>query len=367
VFFWGTPSKFAKIRAWVLIIFSSIFLFTIAPYATLGVMLLCAFLVGLSKILVLEKFNGSKVFYSFIFLLIVFFSLVRFLEGDLGLFLTLGLTFTLLRAIVLLYYVRKKKVVLTWTNTFLYLLFFPTYSAGPIAKRATITMETISANIRFAPIVFTQGVLRLMFGFFKVIYLSSLITPSIEQMSKEVYNVDYTNGSLYVLGFCLLKFLNVYINFSGYSDIAIGSGRMLGFKIMENFNSPFLATNIIDFWQRWHMSLGFWIRTYLYMPLIRNFGKIYMSIFVAFLLVGLWHNYTINYFIWGIGHGAALAITQFVKRKGYLDWMEKSVSILQLIFKNLSRVFILTYVSILSVFANSSSFENGLIFMKNLF
>ena len=362
-FFWGTPPTYSKLRAGVLIFFSTIFLFSIAPYSIIGVIGITFYLVALSYMWNASVGSSFILYLSYITLIIAF-SLVRLYSGTLGLLMTLGLTFSLLRAVVLIFQSHKKKQPLGVIDSLLYMLFFPTYSIGPIERIGTVSIKSLKTNAAFIPENFIYGIIRLILGIFKVTYVSGLISPWIEQMEKLVFLPNYNEGVVYILLYSLIKLLFVYINFSGFSDVAIGSGRMFGIKIMENFNSPFLATNIIDFWQRWHMSLGVWIRNHLYMPLIRNTGKIYRSIFIAFIAVGLWHDYTINYLVWGVGHGAALALTQRYKRS------RKTKSIGNIFIVKLSNIItcILTiiYVAILSTFANCGSLEKGLIYLSNL-
>lgn len=364
--FWVVPPHLYRIRAWVLILFSMLFLSSIAPYAVVYIMVVTLLLVGISRII---KFLPKNLFvlFSLIALLVIPLSLVRFYNGfGLGVLLTLGLTFSLLRAIVLVFLIHKKRKPLKITDSLLYMLFFPTYSIGPIEKQSTLTLKTLKNNAHFIPRQFISGLFRLILGFFKVMYLSDLIAPWIKVMEKGVFSTSYEHGVFYILCFSLLKLLVVYINFSGFSDIAIGAGRMFGIRIMENFNSPFLAKNIIDFWQRWHMSLGLWIKNYLYMPLIRNYGRIYSSIFAAFVIIGLWHDYTVNYFVWGIGHGVALALTQLYKRK-QTSFNFFRFKIWRFLSDNVARVLTIIYVSILSTFANADGWENGVIYIKNIF
>lgn len=103
------------------------------------------------------------------------------------------------------------------------------------------------------------------------------------------------------------NFFALYLDFTGYTDVAIGCGLLFGVKLPENFNWPLRATSIQEFWRRWHLSLGAFIGAYLFKPLVRKTGKPMLAIFTAFVFVGLWHKVSIPYLIWGVGHGAALA------------------------------------------------------------
>lgn len=371
-FFWIIPPKLIKLRCWLLILFSIVFLFSIAPYVVVGIILLTLLIIASSYVKEQTKKQPSFLCFLLI-LLIVVFSITRIYSKSSETLVTLGLTFSLLRAIALIFKVVKSNTHLNLTDTFLYMLFFPTYSTGPIERPNKLCVENFKNNASFNLNNFLIGVIRLVTGIFKITFIVGLIIPWINSLHDFAYTTNHLNQNLKVLLFSILKILLVYVNFSGISDIAIGTGRMFGIKIMENFNSPFLATNILEFWQRWHMSLGDWIKTHLYMPLIRNSGKIYLSIFIAFALVGLWHDYTMNYLVWGIGHGVALALTQWYKRNAKFNKNYNSKNknspfklILNKSFALVSCILTIVYVSVLSTFANSPSFEDALTYFNNL-
>ena len=115
--------------------------------------------------------------------------------------------------------------------------------------------------------------------------------------------------------------LQIYFDFSGYSDMAIGLGRILGFRLLENFNHPYLATSFTDFWRRWHISLSTWIKEYLYIPLGGNRvskARSYANLCLCFLLSGLWHGASWNFVLWGCAHGVALV----ADRAFWLEWQK---------------------------------------------
>ena len=107
----------------------------------------------------------------------------------------------------------------------------------------------------------------------------------------------------------------IYFDFSGYSDMAIGLGRMLGFELRENFNSPYISRNFMEFWRRWHISLSTWMREYLYIPLGGNRvsrGKTYVNLWIVFMLSGLWHGASWNFVVWGFYHGLFMCLTRMI-------------------------------------------------------
>jgi alginate O-acetyltransferase complex protein AlgI len=106
----------------------------------------------------------------------------------------------------------------------------------------------------------------------------------------------------------LSSWLNLYFQFSGYSDVAIGFSLIMGFRIIENFDNPFLSQNIREFWQRWHISLTSWCREYVYMPLAALTRKPFFALLAAMVLIGLWHGFSIRYVLWGVYHGLGIAV-----------------------------------------------------------
>ena len=109
-----------------------------------------------------------------------------------------------------------------------------------------------------------------------------------------------------VWGFLALTYLYAYLDFSAYTDIAIGASRLFGIKIMENFNFPILAINISDFWKRWHMTLAGWCQTYIYMPVMARTRTPYAAVFATFTMMGLWHGATAGWLLWGLYHATGV-------------------------------------------------------------
>ena len=128
----------------------------------------------------------------------------------------------------------------------------------------------------------------------------------------------------------ILFTLQIYLDFSGYSDMAIGIGRMFGFRIPENFNFPYASTSISEFWRRWHITLGAWFREYLYIPLGGSRkGNVYLNLFIVFLVTGIWHGSSLVFILWGICHGLCVMMERFLVQKG---WYEKIPKILRWLY-----------------------------------
>lgn len=189
----------------------------------------------------------------------------------------------------------------------LFSIFFPSLVAGPI-KRYTQFLPALEAGSRrLEAAALSDGLRRVAMGFVKKALIADNLTYYIEQAQGSYDSLDVIGRWIIVLSIAL----RILMDFSGYSDIAIGFARMLGVQLPENFNWPYLARNIQDFWQRWHISLSSWIRDYIYIPLGGNrLGPVRRIVngLIAFALCGLWHGPAWNFVVWGLYHGVGLAV-----------------------------------------------------------
>lgn len=160
------------------------------------------------------------------------------------------------------------------------------------------------------------------------------------------------------------SFLALYIDFTGYTEMAIGTALLFGVRLPENFRWPLRATSIQDFWQRWHLSLGRFISTYLFNAVVREVGRPGLAIFMSFTAVGLWHQLALPYLLWGVGHGAALAANMYL-RKRYLNRPMPTTAAWTL--SVLGCAFTMTYVSLLSAIANSEDIRAAFALLGDLF
>jgi alginate O-acetyltransferase complex protein AlgI len=185
-----------------------------------------------------------------------------------------------------------------------YLLLFPKIPVGPIARYSQLKKEI--AELRTDPIGMADGLRRFIRGLAKKV----LIADTLAKTVNPIFNLTSPIISPSLAWLVLIGFtLQLYFDFSGYSDMAIGLGRMLGLKFPENFNFPYLSKSIGDFWRRWHMSLSSWFRDFVFFPMERRrlpwFGQP-VNILAVFILTGLWHGLTRNFVLWGLLHGLAL-------------------------------------------------------------
>ncbi|MDR2702700.1 MAG: hypothetical protein LBB72_09740 [Spirochaetaceae bacterium] len=188
----------------------------------------------------------------------------------------------------------------------LFISFFPQLIAGPIVRYHDICEQIKKRNHSLD--MFAQGIERFIVGLAKKVLLANTLAEVVDGILKLPPN-DIPSG--YLILVVVAAQLQLYYDFSGYSDMAIGLGRMFGFKIMENFDYPLIATNSVDFWRRWHISLQTWFRDYLYIPLggsRKGPARQIINTLVVFTLVGLWHGASYNFVFFGFAVGLALIL-----------------------------------------------------------
>lgn len=268
-----------------------------------------------------------------------FFPLLEPQGGASGLVPILGLGFSALRAFLAVRDGLARGAPSPF-GTLLSLSFFPTFLAGPITSPTHFESARRSFDSREALV----GVCRIGWG----AGLFLVAGPLVEQ-----YGLSPTPDTLGAWRNVFVNFAALFFDFAGYSEVAIGSALLFGIKIPENFNMPFLARSMQEFWQRWHMSLSGLIGTYLAKPLTRTWGQRELAIFISFIIVGLWHRVSPNYLIWGAGHGAALVISLRIQRlapRGVLpEWLAA-------VFGWMATI---TTVAVLSAVANADGIDGA--------
>jgi len=196
-------------------------------------------------------------------------------------------------------------------NFLTYLTLFPQLVAGPIVRYSDIEKDLKERQVNFDK--FAMGIKRFIIGLSKKVLLANVLGEIIQKLIL----VDFVSSWLKPILFTL----QIYFDFSGYSDMAIGLGLMFGFKFLENFNYPLIASSITDFWRRWHISLSSWFRDYVYIPLggnkVSKF-KWLRNIMIVWFLTGFWHGASWNFIIWGLYFGIILIIEKLLLKK-YLE------------------------------------------------
>lgn len=206
----------------------------------------------------------------------------------------------------------------------LFVAFFPQLLAGPIV-RATDLLPQIYRRVRANLYEIESGLAQFALGAVKKVVISDQIAPNVDLIFSAPGNYDGFTLWQGALGYAV----QIYCDFSGYSDMAIGCARILGFHFPENFQMPYSAASITEFWQRWHISLSSWFRDYLYIPLGGNRqgpARTYVNLMVTMFLCGLWHGASWNFVLWGGLHGASLAIHRIWKNANPLGAIKNNLA-----------------------------------------
>ncbi|MCC7012039.1 MAG: MBOAT family protein [Planctomycetes bacterium] len=205
----------------------------------------------------------------------------------------------------------------------LYIALFPQLIAGPIVRYRDIARQLVERSTTLPG--FASGVRRFVVGLGKKMLIANVLA----EVAKKIFALEPGTldcGTAWLGALCYTA--QIYFDFSGYSDMAIGLGRMLGFEFLENFDYPYVARSVTEFWRRWHISLSSWFRDYLYIPLggnRRGTARTYLHLLVVFCLCGLWHGAAWNFVVWGLYHGAFLVLERAVRgeraaSRSWLGW-----------------------------------------------
>lgn len=210
-------------------------------------------------------------------------------------------------------YWRKISAADNFIEFLAFVSFFPQLVAGPIDRAQNFLVQFKQERI-FDLKDSVDGCRQILWGFFKKIFIADTLAVAVNNTYSNLYSVS---GNQLLIAAVLFAF-QLYCDFSGYSDIAIGTAKLFGFKLMGNFNYPYFSRSIPEFWRRWHISLSEWLRDYLYYPLVFMRKKktkiwIYISTFITFALVGLWHGAGWNYVVMGVVFGSYLVLDSIIR------------------------------------------------------
>ena len=333
-----------KAKNYILLLFSLIFYAWGEPIYI--IIMLLSILVTYIAGIVINKSKSKKIalFISILLLLssLLFFKYYNFLIDNINsifninivkskLSLPIGISFYTFQAISYLIDVYRNKTKVQ-NNIFylaLYISLFPQLIAGPIVRYETIENEIRERKHTLDNVV--NGIKRFIIGLSKKVIIANNMALIVDT----IFDSGSIPGTfiIYIAAICYT--LQIYYDFSGYSDMAIGLGKMFGFSFLENFNYPYIAKSITDFWRRWHISLSSWFRDYVYIPLggsrVKTI-KIIRNILIVWLLTGFWHGASWNFIIWGLYYGILLLIEKFVLK----NILEKIPNIL----KHLTTLFL---------------------------
>ena len=269
-------------------------------------------------------------------------------------YLPLGISFFSFHAVsyVVDVYRRTSEARRNPLEVILYFVFFPQLIAGPIVRYKDVAAQLGARAVTLAD--FAYGVRRFIVGLAKKVLIANTLGAAVDH----VFATQPGALSLPVAWFAIAAYtLQIYFDFSGYSDMAIGLARMFGFRFLENFDFPYVATSIQEFWRRWHISLSRWFRDYLYIPLGGNRvppWRVYANLVTVFFLCGLWHGAKWTFVVWGLLHGAFLVLERF-------RWMRRVTAT-----PVVRHVYVLAVVGFAWVFFRSDTFEYALGFLAAL-
>lgn len=197
----------------------------------------------------------------------------------------------------------------------LFVMFYPQLLAGPINRSPNLLHQFREVHT-FNYQRVTDGIKLMLWGYFKKVVIADRLAILVNQVFNNCY--DYSGFHLTIAA--VFFTFQIYCDFSGYSDIAIGTAQVMGFKLMENFKHPYFSTSIPEFWRRWHISLSTWFKDYLYIPLGGNKvkrGRHYFNLFTTFIISGLWHGASWTFIFWGMLHGCYMLLSLWTRNMRY--------------------------------------------------
>lgn len=235
----------------------------------------------------------------------------------------------------------------------LYVMMFPQLIAGPIVRYKDVNDEINERVITSSDV--EAGIKRFILGFFKKVFIAN----AMGSMADAIFSLTGDINTIYAWLGAICYTLQIYYDFSAYSDMAIGIGRILGFHFLENFNLPYKSQNIQEFWRRWHISLSSWFRDYVYIPLggnRRGTARTYFNLTIVFFLTGFWHGAAWQFIIWGIYHGF-FSILERLGLKKVLDRMPRFIR----------HIYTMLIVIVGWVFFRANNLSLAVSYLKNMF
>ena len=323
LFYFLSPKKY---KNYVLLIFSIIFYLFGGPKYL--ILLFTVVLIDYIGAILIEKTDKRKLFLCitlcFNIGILIFFKYTGFFLNNINnifnlninvpkIVLPIGISFYTFQAMSYVIDVYRKKVKLqkNFFTLLLYVSLFPQLVAGPIVRYETIEKELKTRKTTFED--FCYGIRRFILGFAKKMIIANqmgALADTIFGSTSLTFPIAFLGGLAYMF--------QIYFDFSAYSDMAIGMGRMFGFKFLENFNFPYISKSITEFWRRWHISLSSWFKDYVYIPLGGNRKGIkrqIINMFIVWTLTGFWHGAEWNFIIWGIYYFIFLVLEKYVLKK----------------------------------------------------
>ncbi|MGN0352024.1 MAG: MBOAT family O-acyltransferase [Roseburia sp.] len=273
--------------------------------------------------------------------------------------LPVGISFYTFQAMSYLIDVYRKELAVrkNFVHYALYISFFPQLVAGPIVK-AKEFLPQLEEIRKISLKRLEAGIQIFLFGLFKKVVIADNLSVFVD----DVYRVPGAYSTISVWLAVISYSIQIYCDFSGYSDMAVGCATCMGYDLPRNFNLPYLSKNVSEFWKRWHISLSTWLQQYLYIPLGGNRKgqlKMYRNLFLTMVLGGLWHGASWTFVVWGALHGLALCI-----HKAFRKWKPKQSE--NVVTGVMSIAVTFTFVSVCWIFFRATDFANALEVLKHL-
>lgn len=316
--------------------------------------IICTYIFGL----LIDKYKKHSKLFLTLFIcisvgLLIYFKYINFIIKNINLWLNnkldfihvalpIGISFYTFQMIsyIVDVYRGQAKVQKSILKLAMYVSLFPQLIAGPIVRYKAIEAQLEKREYTMEK--FALGVRRFIIGLGKKVLIANVLGELIN-----VFQASNDTSVLFYWLYAISVMLQIYFDFSGYSDMAIGLGKMFGFEFLENFNYPYIATSITDFWRRWHISLSSWFRDYIYIPLGGNRvskAKWIRNLMIVWMLTGLWHGAEWNFVFWGLYFGILLIIEKLFLEK-YLKKLPKIIS----------RIYTLAFVMVSFIIFNGSN------------
>ena len=296
--------------------------------------------------------------------LTTFFSPFGLRIGTLRILLPIGISFYTFQALsyTIDVYNKHLKPCRNFFDFALFVSFFPQLVAGPIV-RASDFLPQLETPRQMSWHRSYLGFRQFVFGFFKKVFIADKLAYFVDTGFSNAGFMDSPTTWLVVIAYSI----QIYCDFSGYSDMAIGIARSMGYDFIENFNHPYISTSITEFWRRWHISLSTWLRDYLYIPLGGNRkgkSRTYINLMITMVLGGLWHGAAWTFVIWGTMHGVALAMHKMIMPYINIEGLTPTIVKVQ----KLAGWFLTMLIVMISwVFFRSQTFEQARLMLRQMF
>jgi alginate O-acetyltransferase complex protein AlgI len=275
-----------------------------------------------------------------------------------NLFLPIGISFYTFQSISYILDVYRKEIppAKNFSDYTFYMTFFPHLVAGPIVRARDFLPQITNPQI-ISKALYKESILRITIGLVKKLFIADYLAKYVDLVQA---TPDGFSGADHLLSMYAYSF-QIYFDFSGYSDIAIGIALMLGYRLKENFDNPYVAENITEFWRKWHISLSLWLRDYIYIPLGGNrkgVVNMYLFLLITMLVGGFWHGADWRFVFWGLAHGLALVL-----HKLFSKVLPKSKA---LVLRLVGIVFTFHFVAVCWIFFRATCFDAAFLSIQKI-